>query len=86
MPGMPEKGGLNHMIATIIWDSKAKKGGCKLNQWLYGQNHDYVDKITMGAITVHGFRHSWRCLAIKMASCDSFSVELAIYKRNPRDE
>ena len=32
-------------------------------------------EVTMGAMGAIGFQQSWRCLAYKMASCDSPSVE-----------
>jgi len=36
-----------------------------------------MDEVTMGVMGSQGFWQSWRCLADKMASCDSPSVEPA---------
>ena len=40
-------------------------------------------KVAMGATGMHGFQQGSRCLAVKMASCDSPSVKLATYKPRP---
>ena len=55
-----QKVGRDHGIATIDWHSKARKCGCKLNKWLYGQScdkdsrHDgwawFLTKLKMSAI------------------------------------
>ena len=40
-------------------------------------------KVATGATGMHGFQQGWRCLAVKMASCDSPSAKLATYKLRP---